>query len=136
MRLFPLYFALIFLFQYEVFAISDEIKSELRSWFGNLKPTQNSVTLNTLKKLCVLEVLRGSKHRINVGNIDILNKNTLENFIKLPSIKMPNITIVIVEDELSKKPKARSPNRYKEMEMEKLIVKFKECIIRKLKILS
>ncbi|EDW89173.2 uncharacterized protein LOC6528415 [Drosophila yakuba] len=136
MRLFALYLALIYLFQYEVCAISNEIKSELRTWFGNLKHTQNAVTLNTIKKLCVVEVIRGSKHRINVGNIDILNKNTLENFIKMPSIKMPNITVVIVEDELSNKAKARTANRYKEREMEKLIVKFKECIIRKLKVLS
>ncbi|EDV59696.2 uncharacterized protein LOC6543409 [Drosophila erecta] len=134
MRLFPLYFAIIFLFQYEVGAISNEIKSKLKIWFGTLKPLQNSITLNTVKKLCVVEVIRGSKHPIKVGNIDILNKNTLENFIKLPSIKMPNITVVIVEDKLSKK--ARSASRYKEKEMEKLIVKFKECIIEKLKILA
>ncbi|EDW46749.1 uncharacterized protein LOC6607988 [Drosophila sechellia] len=134
MRLFPVYFAIIFLFQYEVCSISDTMKTELRSWFGNIKQLQNPVTLNTLKKLCVVEVMRGSKHRINVGNIDISNKNTLENFIKLPSIKMPNITIVIVEDELSKR--ARSGSQYKEREMEKLVSHFKECILAKLKALS
>jgi len=110
------------------------LKTELRSWFGNIKQLHNPATLNTLKMLCVVEVMRGSKHRINVGNIDILNKNTLENFIKLPSFKMPNITIVIVEDELSKI--ARSGSQYKEREMEKLVQHFKECILAKLKALS
>ncbi|XP_016970470.1 uncharacterized protein LOC108038232 [Drosophila rhopaloa] len=134
MRFFAAYFVLLYLFHYEIYAVSRKI-SELRSWFANnVRGRQDTTTTDTLKKLCIIEVKKGSKHQINVGNIDITNKNTLENFINLPSIKMPDITIVLAEN--NSPIKARTANHYKEEEMDKLIEQFKKCMIKKLKIFS
>ncbi|XP_017077773.1 uncharacterized protein LOC108112439 [Drosophila eugracilis] len=134
MRLVLVYFALFYLFHFEVYAFSDKLDS-LRAWFAaNVEGRKDQETIDTVKKICVIEVKKGSKHKINIGNIDITNKNTLENFIKLPSIKMPNITIVIVEDELAKK--ARTASTYTATEVEKLLEQFKKCVLHKLKVLS
>jgi len=59
----------------------------------NKNGRQDAATMKMLIKLCAVEVKKASKHRINIGNMDTANKNTVDNFINLPSIQMPNIRL-------------------------------------------
>jgi len=142
------------LFHFEICATSHTF-SDLESWFDkNVKGRHDTATTDILIMLCLLKVKReiqpqqilGNKHinnannridnlfKTNIGNIDITNTNTLENTIQLPPIKIPNITVVIVEDELSQV--ARTGGQNSNIDLANLIRIFKECMNKKLDILG
>ncbi|KQS70965.1 uncharacterized protein Dere_GG27091 [Drosophila erecta] len=64
----------------------------------------------------------------------IINKNTVTNYIILPTIKIPNITNIIPDDKLP--VAARSQEHNREKKLDTIIVLLKDCISKKINILE
>lgn len=72
-------------------------------------------------KACYIEISKGGHATPTQGDtsFNITNKNTIENHLQLPTIKMPNITIVIVEEEEEEPTKNCSKNKTKNCQKQK-----------------
>ncbi|XP_016958427.1 uncharacterized protein LOC108030188 [Drosophila biarmipes] len=154
MRVLAIHFAFLFLFHLEMCAMSEQF-ADLEDWFEkNVKGRHDTATTDILIMLCLLKVkteIQAKKQignnnisntsegslnlfKTNVGNIDINNTNILENYIQLPPVQVPNITVVIVEDELTHVARTAGPNS--DITLGKLIRIFRECMNKKLSVLE
>ncbi|XP_017002044.3 uncharacterized protein [Drosophila takahashii] len=75
---------------------------------------------------------RETQPEINLGT-SFNNTNAVENYIILPTIKMPNITVIIVEEELSQVARTGFGG---ENDLAKIIGQFKDCLKKKLEVLA
>jgi len=126
--------AILYLFQWEIGAVLNKI-NELKSWLDqNVKGRQDSDTIDTLIMLCVIEMKEGKKLPAKIANFRITNKNTVQNYIILPTIKIPNITIIFADEKLPVSARSRKQNI--EEKLDTLIGFLKDCITKKINLLD
>ncbi|XP_043641326.1 uncharacterized protein LOC122611954 [Drosophila teissieri] len=134
MRRLAVLIAIFYLFQWEIGAVLNEI-NELKSWLDqNIKGRQDSATIDTLIMLCVIEMKAVSKLPAKIANFQITNKNTVQNYIILPTIKIPNITIILADEKSPVAARSQEQNREKKLDI--LIGLFKDCITKKINVLD